>query len=182
MKAELESCGKLDRPEHAQTVVAETPRIDRPQHAAVQVEPALEWILVRIAERIPGDGVDCEITPPRRLFQAHERVANDPEPLVPWPGFGLAAGKSDVDGVFPLPPSPFPLPDHFVDWEALADSLDSSESLKQCRKPLLGDAEDLEVDVLGWAPQQPIAHPSPDNESPSSGVADGGRYGRGESE
>src|SRR5687767_14554 len=103
MKAELESCRKLDGPQHAQTVVAERPRIDRAQHAAVQVEPAVEWILVHVGERIPGDGVDREITPPRRLFQAHERVANHPEPLVPWPGLGLAARKGYVDVVFPLP-------------------------------------------------------------------------------
>ena len=72
----------------------------------------------------------------------------------------LAAGQRDID-----------LAD-LVHREALADRLDPAEALQQCPQRRRPDAEDLDVDVLRRQAEQPISHPSADDERAAASLAD----------
>jgi hypothetical protein len=82
-------------------------------------------------------------------------------------GLRLAAGERDVDV------SDDVRGNHLVDGKALAHRLDAAERSQQGWKALLRDAEDLEVDVLGWVAAEAIADPSADDQRASAGVAGG---------
>ena len=94
LEPRLEAGGELDRAQHAQAVVAERPRIDDAQHAVGEVVAAVERIEVGLAQRIPGDRVDREVAPPRRLLRIDS--AGSPmtsKPLWPRPVFDSRRGS-----------------------------------------------------------------------------------------
>ena len=84
-----------------------------------EIVPAMKRIEIFIGQRIPADRVDREITPPRRLFERHRRIAFDGEALVAAAGLRFAARQRHVDRA------------EFVDRKGLADRLDAAERLQQ---------------------------------------------------
>jgi len=153
----------LNGAQHPQAVVAEGPRVDGAQHTAVQIGAAADRIDVFLRQRIPGDSVDGEVAAPRGLIDRHRRVAMHIEALVAAPLLGLTPRQRDVD------------PGNLVDGKALPNGADVAEGREQLGKPILRDAEDLEVDVLRRVAAQPIAHPAADDERAAALVADGRR-------
>ena len=79
------------------------------------VAAAVERIDVLAGQRIPGDRVDGEVAPPRRLLDRQRRIAGDGESLVPAAGLRLAPRQRHVDVA------------DLVDGEALADGVDRPE-------------------------------------------------------
>ena len=119
VEREVETGGELDRAQHAQAVVGESLGVDDPQHAALDVAAAVERIQVLAGQRIPGDRVDGEVAPPRRLFDRHRRIAGDLESAVAAAGLRLAPRQRDVDLA------------ELVHLEALADAFDAAEAFEQ---------------------------------------------------
>ena len=124
---------------------------------------AVERIEVLAGQRIPGDGVDGEVAPARRLGDRHVRIAGDDEAAVAASRLRIAPRQRHVDVA------------DLVDLKAFADRFDAAERLEQRAQTIAGEAEDLEVDVarLGQA-EQPIADPAADDQRAAAGVADGG--------
>ncbi len=142
---ELEAGGKLHGAQHTQRVVAETFGIHDAQHPAFEVDSAVVRIEVLLRQRIPGNGVDGEVAPPRGFVERHVRIARDGEAAMPAAGLGLAAGQGHVDRA------------ELVDGEGLPHGLDAAERGQQPLQVVLRNAEHLEVEILRRAAQQAIA-------------------------
>ena len=82
---ELETCRELDGAQHSQAVVAERRKVHGPQDSGLEVRTAVAWILVGVCERVPGDRVDREIAPPRRLSDGHRGIADHVEGFMSAP-------------------------------------------------------------------------------------------------
>ena len=87
------------------------------------------------------------------------RIAGHDEAAVAAAGLRLAARQRHVDVA------------DLVDLKALADRLDAAERLEQRAQPIAGNAEDLDVDVLRLAAEQPVADPAADDQRAAAGVA-----------
>ncbi len=160
---ELEARGELKRAQHAQAVLPECDGIDRAEQPPLEIPAAVERILVLAGERIPGDGVNCEVAPSRGLFQWEVRLTRHGEAAMPASGLRLAPRQRDVQTC------------HLVDGEALADGVDAAERFQDLLQTCGVDAKDLEVDVLRRMAHQPVAHPAADDERAAAGRADGAR-------
>ena len=112
---------------------------------------------VLVDEWIPGDGVDCEITTPRRFGRCEVRVAGNRERSVPAadPRFGARQGDVDVLDL--------------VDREALADGVHRADLVEQSLHALRRQAEDFDVDVLVGPTEQLVPHPAADDERATAG-------------
>ena len=152
LECHLEAGRELERAKHSQRVVAEPVAIDHAQDPALEIGPASPRVQVLAGQRIPGDGVDREVTPARRLVDGHPRIALDDEALVAAAALRLAAGQSDVDGA------------QLEDRKGLPDRLDPPERAEDERQLVLRHAEDLEIQVLRGAAQQAIPHESADGQ------------------
>src|SRR5262249_9073526 len=119
-------------------------------------------------EGIPADGIDGEVAPSRGFSEGHQGVAADLEAFVAASLLGLATGNRHVDIA-----RPGVRRHDLVDRKALADGLDATEVPQQTDEPVGGDAEDLDVDVLGWPATKAVAHPSANHERASTGGAGG---------
>ncbi len=62
---------------------------------------------------------------------------------------------------------------HFVYGEALSDCLDAAEAGEQACQSVLGDTEDLEIEVLRRVTQQAIANEPADDERAAAVAANG---------
>ncbi len=80
-------------------------------------------------------------------------------------GLRLAPGQRHVDGA------------DLVDRKALAHRLDPPEPREQRRQVRRRDAEDLEVEVLGVEPEQPVAHEPAHDPGPAAGLGHRRRNG-----
>ena len=89
--------------------------IDGAQQPPLEIAAAVERIDVLAGQRIPGDGVDGEVAPPRGLSRRQVRVARHREAAMSASGLRLAPRQRDVE------------PGHLVDGEALADGVDAAE-------------------------------------------------------
>ena len=87
-------------------------------------------------------------------------IAGDVEAAVAAARLRIAAGQRHVDVA------------DLVDLKALADRFDAAERLEQGAKPIGREAEDLDVDVLRVAAEQPIAHPAADDQRAAAGLRD----------
>ena len=159
---QVEPRGKLQRTEDTEGVVCEGCRIHDSEDTELEVLSAVKRIEIFVRERIPADGVDREITPPRRLLEWHRRIALDGEALVAAAGFRFPARQGHVNRA------------QFVDGKGLADRLDAAQRLQERLQRLLRDAEHLEVEVLRSASQQAIADESADAQRAPARVAHGG--------
>ena len=99
-------------------------------------------IEVLVGQRIPGDRVDREVAPPRRLVDRHDGIAGDDEAAVSAAGLRVAARQRDVDVA------------DLVDLEAFADRFDASEGFEHRAQAIAGDAEDFEVHVRRARPAE----------------------------
>ena len=168
--AELASCRARARTRSARRTGSRAARAgcrrrtsaDRPRagRARSRSPAAVERIDVLAGQRIPGDGVDGEVAPARRLVERQVRIARDREAAMPAAGLRLAARQRHVEAR------------DLVDGEALADGVHAAERREQLLQPRRVDAEDLEVDVLRRPSQQAVAHPAADDQRAPAGVAD----------
>ncbi len=83
VQREPEARTELQRSENPQAVVRKSRRVDDAQKPPRDVAPAVERIEIFVGERIPRDGVDREVAPPRGFLDGHRRIAGDVETLVP---------------------------------------------------------------------------------------------------
>ena len=152
---ELEAGGELQGPQHTQAVVARTCAGSTTRSTPrVEIGAPVEGILVRSGERIPGNGIDREVAPPRGLADRHRRIALDGEPRVPPSGFRLASRQRHVDA------------GHLVDGKAAPHGLHPAERCEQRGQIAFGHAVDLDVEVLRDAAAQPVAYPAADGQRP----------------
>ncbi len=164
---QFEARGELQGAEHAERVVGEGRRVDQAQAPVRQVVASAHRVLVDVGQRIPGDGVDGEIAPPRGLGHRHRRIAGDGESPVSRSALRFAARQCDVDAA------------DLVDRERLADDLDAAQLPEQ--RPQLGfrNAEDLDVEVLGRQAEQPVADEASDEQRASAALLHEPRDGDG---
>jgi hypothetical protein len=160
IRPEIEPRGKLQRPQHAQRIVRKGVRVDDAQDAPLEIVAPVEGVDVVAGQRIPHDGVDGKVTPPRGFRRGHCRIAGDREPLVPASGFRLAPWQRHIDVL------------DFVDRERLSDRFDAAKRFKQPAKLLFGDAEHLHVDLVGIATEQLVADEAADDERPPAVALD----------
>ena len=140
------SCDELHGAQHAQAVVAEVRRIDDAQAPGLQVGAAVERVVVFAGQGVQADGVDREVAPACRVGKRHARVALDREAAMSAARLRLAPGQRDVDGA------------DLVHGKALAHRFDPPEAREQSRQIRGGDAEDLQIEILGVEAEQPVAH------------------------
>ena len=140
-------------------------RIDHAQEAPLEIGAAVERIEVLGGQRIPRNGVDGEIAPPRGLLDRHLRIAGHDEAAMAASGLRVAPRQRHVDVA------------DLVDLEALADRFDAAEPFEKRAQSISSQPENLEIDVrlLGFRQaEQPIAHPAADDQRATAGVGDGG--------
>ena len=171
VQRELESRRELHGAQHTQAVVAERGRIHGPQHPSRQVFTAVERILVSLGERIPGDRVDGEVAPARRVRDRHGGVALHHEAPVATAGLRLAARERHVDRFAGEPR-------HLVHRKAVAHRLHAPQVPQQRVQPVGGHTEHLDVHVLRGPLQEPVAHPAAHDQRAPAGRLDGPRDGR----
>ena len=153
VELEPEAGGELDGAQDAQAVLGERLGVDGAQEASLQVALSVVRIEILPGQRIPADGVDPEVAPPRGFFERHVRIARDLEPAMSASGFRFAARQRDVDVA------------GLVDLKALADGFDAAQPLEQRAHAVGRQAEHLEIDVRRRLPShQPIADPAADDE------------------
>src|SRR5262245_41025978 len=167
-QGKLESRRKLHRAQRTKAVVREPLRIDGAQHAPLKIPTAIERVFITAGERIPRDGVDREVAPPRGFGDAHRRIAVDLEALMTAASLRVSARKRDVD----LTSDPAGRHD-LVDGKTLTDRFNTSDGCEQRGQLLLVDFKYLDVDVLRRAPTQPISHPSADDQRAAAGRGGG---------
>ncbi len=160
VELEVEPRGELHGAQHAQAVLGERGRIDGAKDAPGEVGPAVERVEVLVADRLPGDGVHREVAAARGVGDRHRRIAGHVEPAVAAARLRFPAGQRDVDL------------SGLEDLKAFADRLHATERFEQGAEAIGRKAEDLDVDVLGVAAEQPVAHPPPDDQRTATGLVD----------
>jgi hypothetical protein len=109
-------------------------------------------------QRIETDSVHREVAPSRRFGEAHPGVVRDVESRMAGTDLAIAPGKREVDveALYPKDAEGLPDMDHF------------SESREESFEVLEGEPEDLDVEILGFDAEEPIANVPADDEGASA--------------
>ena len=83
LEAKLEARGELYGAKDAQAVVAKGIEVNGAQQAGSQIAPPVEWIRILVGQRIPGDGVDREVT--RRAASSGDMNGSPSTSNALWP-------------------------------------------------------------------------------------------------
>lgn len=158
---EFESGDELHEPEDAEGILGEV-GADVAQHAPTEVVLAVPGVDELAGERVAEDGVDGEVAAGGRLGVGEVRVGGDGEVAVPGAQPRLAAGQGHVD--------------------VKAVELDDAEGGADLVKAVVGGEKrtedvglqvvDLDVDVLGGASQQGVAHTAANQKGTAARRAD----------
>ena len=135
VERQLEARGKLQRSQHAKTVVGKRRPVDDAQNLAARDRrrPLNGSSYVSVS----GSHEIALMVKSRRRAASSIDIAGSPsttKPLCPRPAFDSRRGKSDVDCA------------DLVDGKALTDRFDPAERLEQARELGGGNAEDLHVE------------------------------------
>src|SRR5262245_50042051 len=108
----------------------------------------MERVEVFVGERIPRNGVDGEIAPPRRLLDSHRGVAGDRKAAMTSPRLRIASRQRDIDTL------------DFVDLKTRPDRFDTAERFEDRPQFAGWNPEHFDVDIGRRLVEQAITDPA----------------------
>ena len=125
------------------------------------------------AEGIEHHGVDREVAAAGRLLEAQVGIARHRDAAMPRPHLRVATRKRDVHGAVRALEAA-----DLEDGERLADGVDASGAGEHFLEMREGQAEDLDVEILGRPAEERVAYGAADEVGPPPGVPSASRRRR----
>ena len=157
-RLEAEAGDELHAAQNAQRILGEMRR-DVTEHAALEIPKSVPRVDHLVRQRVAVDCVYGEVSAGGGVLYRERRIILHLERLVSEAKLRLAAGDGDVD-VMSV---------QLYDAEGCADEIEAEAFGEYGLQPLRVKAVDLNVEILGGAAKQRVAHASADQQGASAG-------------